>query len=115
MWLLDANMDVHLLSFLRQCGLSVDGAVRRGWGVLQNGDLVAAAAAAGFTCILTRDRLFAESATGALKASPGFSIIVVELRQRPWRQYLDQVRAAWTTSPIRPAPGRVVFWPSEST
>ena len=95
MWLLDANMDVHVASFLRECSVPVDVAGPRGWGMLANGELVATAAGAGFTCLLTQDRLFAESASAAL----------------PWRQYLEQFRAAWAKVPIRPVPGQVLHWP----
>jgi len=74
MWLLDANMDVHLVQrlggrfqTLRELGVSCDTAANRGWKALSNGELVSAAVAAGFTCLLTRDQLFGESAARALK------------------------------------------------
>lgn len=111
MWLLDANVDVHLLSLLREYGVECDAATKRGWGALSNGDLVATAAAAGFTVLLTRDRLFAESAAPVLKTVPGFSVVFVRLRQWPWREYREEVRAAWDASPIRPVAGQVVEWP----
>jgi len=66
MWLLDANVDVHLAPVLREFGVSCDTAANRGWKALENGELVAAAMAAGFDCIVTRDRGFAESAARAL-------------------------------------------------
>jgi hypothetical protein len=70
MWLLDANMDVHLVAVLGEFGIRCDTAANRGWKALSNGDLVAAAVAAGFHCLLTRDRLFGESASRALKSLP---------------------------------------------
>ena len=57
MWLLDANMDVHLESILRDLGISCETAAARGWKALSNGELVTAAVTAGFTCLLTRDQL----------------------------------------------------------
>jgi hypothetical protein len=36
MWLLDANMDVHLLEVLRGCGIACDTAGNRGWKALSN-------------------------------------------------------------------------------
>jgi len=57
MWLLDANMDVHLLSLLSELGVPTEAATRRGWGALDNGALVSAAVRAGITCLLTQDRL----------------------------------------------------------
>ena len=67
MWLLDANMDVHLVQTLNELGVSCDTAANRGWKALSIGELVSAAVAAGFTCLLTRDQLFGESAARALK------------------------------------------------
>ena len=62
MWLLDVKMDVHLVQTLLELGVSCDTAANRGWKALSNGELVSAAIAAGFTCLLTRDQLFCESA-----------------------------------------------------
>jgi hypothetical protein len=42
MWLLDANMDVHLASVLTGFGIDCDTAGNRGWKALSNGDLVKA-------------------------------------------------------------------------
>jgi hypothetical protein len=50
MWLLDANMDVHLTSVLAEFGIVSETAVGRGWKALSNGKLVAAAVASGFDC-----------------------------------------------------------------
>ena len=111
MWLLDANLDVHLINLLAEFGITCETATRRGWGGLSNGELVAAATRAGFTCILTQDRLFAESATQALQEASGISLVVVRLPQRPWREYLQQFRDAWGKSPMEPIPGAVVYWP----
>jgi hypothetical protein len=60
-WLLDANMDVHLVSVLTGFKISCDTAGKRGWKALSNGDLVNVAVDAGFHCLLTRDQLFGES------------------------------------------------------
>jgi hypothetical protein len=43
MWLLDANLDVHLVGLLRGYEIDCDTAENRGWKALRNGDLVAAA------------------------------------------------------------------------
>ncbi len=112
MWLLDANMDVHLLSVLSDFGIQCQSAVRKGWHELANGELVMAAAQAGFTCILTRDRLFAESAGQSLAMVSPLSIVVVRLPQKPWRDYILQFRTSWNLEPIAPSPGKVVYWPA---
>ena len=74
MWLLDANMPVQLVALLSDWGIEADSAAGRGWNALSNGRLVSAAARAGFTALLTRDRLFGESAAGALRAYPDFCV-----------------------------------------
>jgi hypothetical protein len=88
MWPLDANLDVHLLTPLEE-----------------------ACVRAGFTCLLTQDRLFAESAALALRQFPEFAVVLVRLPQRPWRQYCEAFRGRWAQGPIRSAAGRVVGWP----
>jgi len=50
MWLLDANMDVHLVSVLTGFKIPCDTAGKREWKALSNGDLVSAAVNAGFHC-----------------------------------------------------------------
>jgi hypothetical protein len=111
MWLLDANMDIHLVAVLTEMGVTCEAATRRGWAALDNGALVSASAEAGFTCLLTQDQLFAESASRALHAFPNFAVVVVHLPQRPWQQYVQDFRAAWNRGPVRPLPGQVVHWP----
>jgi len=112
MWLLDANMDVHLIRLLDEFGIRCEAATARGWGSLHNGELVAAAAQGGFSCLLTQDRLFAESAREALAQAPGLGLVVIRLPQRPWREYVQQFRAEWVRHPIEPLPRAVVIWPA---
>ncbi len=114
MWLLDGNMDVHLVPVLTEFGIQCDTAANRGWKALSNGDLVAEAAAAGFRCLLTRDELFGKSASRALKSFPQFAVVVISLPQQRWRQYRERFLEAWAASPIRPAPGRLIHWPASA-
>ena len=111
MWLLDANMDVHLAAVLVELGIRCDTAGKRGWKALSNGDLVATAAAAGFRCLLTRDQLFGESASRALKSFPQFAVVVIDLPQKRWQQYQKGFMAAWAVAPILPVPGGLIHWP----
>jgi len=80
-------------------------------GGLANGLLVAAAAAGGFTCLLTRDRRFAESAAKALREHPEFAVVIVNLQQTPWAEYEPVFRRAWESERISPLPGELVRWP----
>ena len=111
MWLLDANMDVHLAGVIRELGFACETAADRGWKALYNGELVTTAANAGFTVLLTRDRLFGESAARVLKTFPEFAIVVINLPQGKWQQYRKQFAAAWTERPIHPVAGRLTLWP----
>jgi hypothetical protein len=113
MWLLDANMPVQLVALLEELGIEADSAVARGWNALSNGALVSAAVAAKFTALLTRDRLFGESAAQALKVRPEFGIVRVTLPQLRASQFLAAFRAAWQTSRIIPVPGRMIDWPAQ--
>ena len=112
MWLLDANVDVHLAGVLKQWGIPCDTAGHRDWKALSNGELVTRAFAEGFHCLLTRDYLFGESASQALKSNPEFAIVVITLPQAGWPQYRLRFLEAWTKSPIQPVPGHIIFWPA---
>jgi predicted nuclease of predicted toxin-antitoxin system len=111
-WLLDANLDIRICELLDEFGIASRTAESHGWKHLLNGQLVSAAVAAGFTCLLTRDQLFAESASRALKQFPQFEVVLIRLKQRRRSQYLDQFRLAWVREPIEPVPGRTIKWPS---
>lgn len=111
MWLLDANMDVHLVSVLQDFGITCDTAASCGWKSLSNGDLVSAAVAKGFLCLLTRDQLFGESASRALKAFPQFAVVVVNLTQQPWSLYRENFVSQWLQKPIAPIGGQLTNWP----
>ncbi len=115
MWLLDANMDVHVLDVLKELGIPCESAIHKSWGKLANGELVSAAVKAGFVCILTHDRAFARSAGASLKEVPNFSIVEIHLPQKPWREYIVQFRESWKREPIVPIPGTVVHWPSSQS
>ena len=95
MWLLDANVDVHLIDLLNELGVLADTAGRRGWKSLSNGQLVSAAVENGFSCLLTRDRLFAESASRALRLHSDFAVVLVKLSQQRWPEYRKRFLDAW--------------------
>lgn len=111
MWLLDVNMPVRLISFLKTHGIDADTTHNRGWDALSNGVLVEAATNAGFVALLTRDRLFAESASRALKRFPFFSVIVVTLPQAGIKSYITSFESAWALEAVNPQPGREMAWP----
>jgi len=111
MWLLDVNVDVHLVELLRDVGIASDTAENRGWKSLVNGALVGSAVAAGFTCLLTRDRRFGESAGRALKHFPTFAVVVITLPQLRSEEYARSFLEAWKAKPVEPLAGRLVIWP----
>jgi hypothetical protein len=111
MWLLDKNVPIQLTGLLLDLGVKSVTAEAKGWGALKNGDLVSAAVADGISCIVTRDRLFAESAAKALKLQASLSIILLTLTQSRAPGFLSAFGAAWSSSPIRTVPGSLVRWP----
>ena len=111
MWLLDANMDVHLACILAGFGIVCDTAGNRSGKALSNGNLVKAAVDTGFQCLLTRDRLFGESASPAHKSFAQFAVVVVNLPQQRWPRYRERFVAQWTERPIEPVVGRLIDWP----
>jgi len=111
MWLLDVNMPRKIAGFLGERRIVAQSAEDRGWGGLTNGALVEAAAEAGFRCILTRDRLFAESAARALKKFPEFSAVLVTIPQLRGAEFLRHFGSAWADKPIEPTAGRITLWP----
>jgi predicted nuclease of predicted toxin-antitoxin system len=112
MWLLDANIPVQLVALLAELGVEAESAVNRGWNTLGNGSLVSAAAQAEFTALLTRDRLFGESAASALKGHRVFCIVRITLPQLRAPQFLQAFRAAWQNSRINTASGQMIEWPA---
>jgi hypothetical protein len=74
-------------------------------------DLVTAAVKAGFRCMLTRDRLFGESASRALKSFPQFAIVVVAIPQQRWQQYREQFVERCAERPIEPVAGQLIQRP----
>ena len=112
MWLLDANVDVHLAPVLKQWGISCGTAAERGWKALSNSELVARAFTKGFRCLLTRDQLFGETASQVLKSFPQFAVVVITLPQQRWPEYRRCFLEAWASSPIQPASGRLIQWPA---
>ncbi|HLX04822.1 MAG TPA: DUF5615 family PIN-like protein [Candidatus Binatus sp.] len=111
MWLLDANLPVQLVELLKELGIEADSAVARGWNTLSNGNLVSAAVQAKFAALLTRDRLFGESASQTLKVHDEFCIVLVRLPQLRASQFVAAFRAVWQTAQIIPVPGRMIDWP----
>jgi hypothetical protein len=111
MWLLDANMDVHLVAISVDLGFPSAAAASLGWKALSNGSLLAAAVGAGFDCLLTRGQLFGESAARAMKAYPQFAVVLIDLPQQQWPLYRDRFLGACSESPIRPIPGQMIRWP----
>jgi len=93
MWLLDVNMPLRVAATLGKFGIEVYPAESRGWNGLTNGELVEAAVQAGFTAVLTRDRLFSESAARALRRFPQFSVVLIAIPQLRGPQFLEEFEA----------------------
>jgi predicted nuclease of predicted toxin-antitoxin system len=87
-WLLDVNVPAQLVSTLSGFGVEAEIAIGRGWKELTNGRLLEAASKAGFSAILTRDRLFGQSAAKSLKLFPTIALVVVTLPQARAPEFL---------------------------
>lgn len=111
MWLLDEGLPVSLFKALQKFGIEVQTVEFRGWKGLRNGKLVAVAAEAGFQCILTKDRLFAQDAKKALQAHPQMAIVLVLLPQVSREKYVHNFEESWKKGKILPVCGQVTEWP----
>ncbi len=111
MWLLDEGLPVPLHKILQSLGLNVETVEFRKWKGLRNGKLVEVAAAAGFACILTKDKLFAQDAKKALTVHSQVAIVLVLLSQAPRDKYIKNFEMKWKARKIEPVPGQVIEWP----
>ncbi|MGA2769397.1 MAG: hypothetical protein ABSG26_01145 [Bryobacteraceae bacterium] len=105
-------MPKRIAEVLGEFGIQARAADAQGWKGLTNGALVEVAVQAGFSCVLTRDRLFGESAARALKRFPQFSVVFVTIPQLRGPEFLERFRAAWNRNPIQPVAGELSRWPS---
>ena len=112
MWLLDHNLPKQLVGSLKFLGIDCDTTAHRGWNDLDNGALVSVASRAEFTCILTRDVLFAESASKAMDRFPQMAIVLITIPQTRGQEYAAQFLKQWRRSPISPEPHGMIRWPS---
>ena len=62
-------------------GIKCKTASDMNWEKLENGKLLSAASQAGFSCILTKDFLFAESAAKSMDKFPQMGIVLITLPQ----------------------------------
>ena len=112
MWLLDHNLPKQLVRSLKSVGVACDTTAHRGWNDLDNGELLSVASRAHFTCILTRDTLFAESASTAMDRFPQMAIVLITLPQSRGHEYAAQFLEHWSRFPISPEPHGIIRWPS---
>ncbi len=112
MWLLDKNIPRQIEPVLKTNSIQFETVRACGWDELRNGELLRTANDAGFTCILTRDVLFQESAKKALKAQPKMAIVLIKIPQAPGKEYAKSFADLMKKSPIVPVAGQLVIWPA---
>jgi predicted nuclease of predicted toxin-antitoxin system len=110
-WILDTNVPFLLKEFLSSKGIDCSTAQEHGWGELKNGELVKASFDNGFRVILTRDKLFIESASRTLKFLPDVSIVLLALPQLKESELKQLLIASWNHNNIYPVAGQLVLWP----
>ena len=102
----------HILQeFLTAHGIACSNAQAEGWAELSNGKLVQAAVDGGFRVVLTRDKLFKESASRTLRHHADVSIVLLKLPQAKGPELKSLLASLWGAAPIVPVPGELVFWP----
>ena len=111
MWLLDVNVPQRTTVILAEFGIEARHSVSYGWNELKNGDLVDAAVKAGFLCVVTRDRRFAESANRALRRFPAFTVVLLNLPQLKWEAFEIAFRESFKANAIELDPGSLIIWP----
>jgi len=111
MWLLDVNVPSKVAAFLSKRGIVCARTDRQGWTHLKNSELVEAAVEQGFECLLTRDKMFGESAARSLRRHTRFAVVLLSLRQARELEYLAEFEKQWDKSVIQPVPGKKIIWP----
>lgn len=105
------NVPAKVGAFLSRRGIVCARTDRQGWTHLKNSELVEAAVQQGFQCLLTRDKMFGESATRSLKGHTGFAVVLLSLRQAREPEYLAEFEKQSDKSVIQPIPGKMIIWP----
>jgi len=111
MWLLDENISHKIKPFLIGLGFPCETVHERQWAGIRNGDLLSMAATHGFTCILTQDVKFIDSAAKAIESHPQMAVVLIRLKQQRGRKYRDTFEYHFNERPIVPTPGKLVEWP----
>ena len=114
MWLLDVNIDLRVVDLLAALGQPAESAISQGWRELRNGHLLKKAVENNYSSLLTRDKLFHESAKKVFEHNPNFSIVLIDLPQAKYPQYLESFKMSWNTNPIKPVSGKCIIWPGGS-
>ena len=94
MWLLDVSVPRQIVPVLAEFGIEAETADSRGWDVLTNGKLLEAASRAGFRRLLSRDRLFGQSAARSLLAFSEIAIVIALRLLSSSRRYPSSVDPA---------------------
>ena len=102
---------ISSVALLKTFGILAETTIARGWRGLTNGELTDVASHGGFTTILTKDRMFGDSAAKALQRFPSFSAVVLNIPQSRSAIYLKEFEKAWKLHSIGPIPGQLVNLP----
>ena len=108
-WLLDHNMPARLAEWLSAKGISCSTVRQEKWDEITNGELVEKACEK-YQVLLTRDRGFAVSAAGRLRAS-NLAVVLVTIPQSRAKEYMRHFEKYWSVNPIHPDSGKMIEWP----
>lgn len=115
MLLLDENLPLKIKDILEQNGYKCETVFTLGWSGLKNGQLVSKAIEKGYSAILTKDKLFAESAAKSLSKFPNFAVIRITLLQKTLKEYLNNFSLLLKEKPLELILGTLTEWPYSLT
>ena len=95
--LLDENVPVDIIPFLRGSGHIVESVNSLGWKGMKNGDILERAALS-FDLFVTRDKDF-DSAQLGQRAGGSFGIVLLALPQQPGAAYAAAFERSWPDQP----------------
>lgn len=112
--LIDHNIKPAVFNILRRYGHEAESAGYNNWESLQNGELVKAAADAGFEVILTQDTTFEVDGADGWRMYPSVAIILIDtdaLPQKGAAPYLQRFEDALRAESFNISKGDSNKWP----
>ena len=111
MWLLDKNVPIQMVAFLRDRNIEAKHAGDLEWGALRNGVLTKTAYEAGYRVLVTHDLDFDRDAAKELAIRSDFAVVKILLDTPGKSAYVALLGKYWPREPMIPTFGSSVAWP----